>query len=144
MPALSLQFKFALGTGTNTATSVAIPSTQYSRDGSKLFKSQKEKGNGYYNSGDGLHTVSYTVTPNFVGTLTTQATLATDPVESDWFNVRDSGVVYSQVVNPVLTTTTSFVNFVGNFVWVRALVHQYSTPTSNPEQGSVRFINYNH
>jgi hypothetical protein len=139
MPALSQQFKFALGTGTNTATSVAIPSTAVASDGGKVFKSDKQKGDGYYNGSDGFHTVSYTVTPNFSGTMTTQATLATDPVESDWFNVNNTQITY---VSPTLpaTTTTNYVNFTGNFVWVRAVV-QY-----NPDsiESGVQWINYNH
>jgi hypothetical protein len=139
MPALSLQFKFAIGTGTSTATSVAIPSTSVASDGSRMFKSTKEKGDGYFGSSDGLHTVTYTVTPNFIGTLTTQATLATDPVEADWFTITNSSVNYPSF--PLLaTTTTSYLNFNGNFVWVRAVVLRSS---DNPN-GSVQFINYNH
>lgn len=139
MPALSLQFKFALGTGTNTATSVAIPSTAVASDGGKIFKSDKLKGDGYYGGSDGFHTVSYTVTPNFSGTLTTQATLATNPVEGDWFNVTGSTVSYSYPQRPA-NTTTNYVNFTGNFVWVRARVHY--DPDSI--QSGVQWINYNH
>jgi hypothetical protein len=140
MPALSSQFKFALGTGTMTATSVAIPSTSVSSQGTLIFKSEKEKGDGYFGNSDGFHTVSYTITPNFVGTLTTQATLATDPVEADWFDVADSTVTYSNLVDPVLTTTTQYVNFTGNFVWVRALVRR----SLDLPNGSVQWINFNH
>jgi hypothetical protein len=140
MPALSSQFKFALGTGTMTATSVAIPSTSVSTEGSIIFKSQREKGDGYFGSSDGFHTVSYTITPNFLGTLTTQATLATDPVEADWFDVVGSSATYSNLINPVLTTTTQYINFTGNFVWVRALVRR----SLDIPNGSVQWINFNH
>jgi hypothetical protein len=139
MPALSLQFKFALGTGNSTATSVSIPSTSVFRDGGRIFKSEKEKGNGYFGI-DGVHTVTYTVTPNFVGTLTTEATLATEPVEADWFTVDNSAVSYANLIDPALTTTTTYVNFSGNFVWVRASVVR----SSDLLNGSVQFINYNH
>jgi len=140
MPALSSQFKFALGTGTMTATSVAIPSTSVSSQGTPIFKSQKEKGDGYFGSSDGFHTVSYTITPNFTGTLTTQATLATDPVEADWFDVVGSTVTHTNLVDPVLTTTTQYINFTGNFVWVRALVRR----SLDIPNGSVQWINFNH
>lgn len=140
MPAQSLQFKFALGTGTYTATSVAIPSTSVSSDGTRYFKSQREKGDGYFSSDNGYHTVTWTVTPNFVGTLTVQATLATVPTENDWFEVDNSKKTYNMVIDPVVTTTTGYVNFIGNFVWVRATVHRSA---DNPN-GSVQFINYNH
>ena len=137
MPALSLQFKFALGTGSNTATSVAIPSTSLSSDGNRTFKSATEKGPGYF--GTRFATVSYTVTPNFVGTLTTQATLATDPIEKDWFDVSSSTVVYPDTPAPIAQTTTNFVNFIGNFTWVRAVVQR----NVRDPNGSVQAINYN-
>lgn len=150
MPALSLQLKFDLGTtatilqpdmtyGHFTGTSVSIPSTCYSGQGDTTFKSHPEKGAGYYGVSGGLHTVSYTVTPNFVGTLTSQATLATQPTERDWFDIDNSSVVYPDLVSSAATTTTSYVNFVGNFVWVRAVV-QRSIMQPN---GSVQIVNYN-
>jgi len=139
MPAQSLQFKFALGTGTTTATSVQIPSTSVSSDGTSIFRSQREKGDGYYGSSDGFHTITYTVTPNFSGTLTTQATLATDPIEADWFDVTNSTVKYVYPIVPA-TTTTNYVNFTGNFVWIRAVV-QRGIDLPN---GSVKWINFNH
>jgi hypothetical protein len=139
MPALSLQFKFALGTGTSTATHVAIPSTAFSSEGTKTFKSQREKGNGYYSGGTGFHTVSHTVTPNFLGTITTQATLATAPLEGDWFDVISKSYT-NDLSNMPVSTTTNYSNFIGNFVWVRSVV-QY-----NPEsiESGMQWINYNH
>jgi hypothetical protein len=104
-----------------------------------LFKSLPEKGDGYFGSADGLHTVTYTVTPNFEGTLTMQASLATNPVEADWFGIRDTTVEYTTPIVPA-TTTTNYTNFTGNFVWVRAVVHRSTTQPN----GSVLFINYNH
>ena len=139
MPALSAPFNFVINTGTFTATSVAIPSAAIAPDGSKQFKSNPEKGDGYFGAADGLHTVTYTVTPNFAGTLTMQATLATAPVETDWFNIVDTTVNYVYPITPA-STTTHYVNFVGNFVWVRAAVHR----SDDDPNGSVMFINYNH
>ena len=139
MSALSSQFKFVINTGTSTATSVAIPSAAVAPDGSTLFKSIQEKGDGYFGSADGLHTVTYTVTPNFAGTLTMQASLATEPAEADWFNVNNTTVEYKTPTIPA-TTITNYFNFTGNFVWVRAVV-QRSSDTPN---GSVTWINYNH
>jgi hypothetical protein len=140
MSSLSRQFTFVIGTGTNTSTSVLIPSAAIAPDGSSLFKSIKEKANGYYGLEDGIHTVSYTITPNFLGTITTQATLATDPVESDWFTINGTTFEFDNLINPALTTTTNYANFIGNFVWVRSVVHRSDEPTN----GSVLFINYNH
>lgn len=139
MSALSSQFKFIINTGTFTATSVAIPSAAIAPDGTTLFKSNPEKGDGYFGSADGLHTVTYTITPNFLGTLTMQASLATAPIEADWFNVNNTSVEYNSITIPA-TTTTNYVNFTGNFVWVRAVVQR----SSDQPNGSVTWINYNH
>jgi hypothetical protein len=151
MPGLSLQFKFAVSTGTTFLPySTQIPSTTVAADGSNNFYSHKEKGNGYFGNNGGLHTVSYTVTPNFVGTLTTQATLATKPCESDWFNVEGSIFTFNNSINPALTTTTNYVNFSGNFVWVRAFVQRAGGPVGTyndngpPPNGSVEWVNYNY
>ena len=92
----------------------------------------KFKGDGYYGRSDGFHTVQYNIT-GFVGTVAIQATLATDPVDADWFTV------YTQtypVVNDEGTTTSVITNFTGNYVWVRAVI----TYTD----GTVNSISLNH
>jgi len=139
MPALSTQFEFIINTGSFTATSVAIPSAAVAPDNSNTFKSLPEKGDGYYGASDGLHTVTFTVTPNFSGTLAVEATLATNPSNSDWFTVTNTSVTYTYPIVPA-TTTTNYTNFTGNFVWVRASVARDSTQPN----GSVEFVNYNH
>lgn len=139
MSALSTQFLFALGTGTMTATSVSIPSTAVAPNGSTTFFSAKQQGDGYYGASDGLHTVTYTVTPNFAGNMSMQATLATNPTDTDWFTVTNTTVSYNFPIVPA-TTTTNYVNFTGNFVWVRARVYR----TLDAPNGSLLFINYNH
>ena len=45
-----------------------------------------------------------------------QGSLATTPTEEDWFDIIGTTVTSDQ------STTTSSVNFTGNFVWVRAKV----------------------
>jgi hypothetical protein len=138
MSNLSQQFVFTVGSAT---TSVSIPSTAVSPESNPLlFLSDKLKGDGYYGGGDGLHTASYTVAPNFAGTLTMQASLSTMPASNDWFDIENTGVVYDRINNVVVTTTTNYVNFTGNFVWVRTKVHRSSTLPA----GGVLFVNYNH
>jgi hypothetical protein len=140
MPALSSQFTFIISNGGTTSTSVAIPSASTSTNVSRnTFLSIPEKGDGYFSAADGVHTVTYTVTPNFAGSLSMQATLAVNPAESDWFTVNDSTVSYVTPIVPA-STTTSYVNFTGNFVWVRAVVAR----SEDQPNGSVMFINYNH
>jgi len=139
MPALSKQFNFVINTGTFTATSVSIPSAAISINGDTLFNSTPEKGNGYFGSADGMHTVTYTVTNNFMGTATMQASLVTNPTELDWFLVDNTTKLYYN--NTTSTAVrTDFVNFTGNFVWVRASIQRSADLTN----GSVLFTNYNH
>ena len=71
------------------------------------------KGDGYYGRSDGLHTVQYDYV-GFTGTMKIEATLATAPVDSDWFQV-DSVTLSNQ-------TGTSISNFTGNYIWLKATV----------------------
>jgi hypothetical protein len=139
MPAFSKQFTFIINTGSFTATSVAIPSTVVAPDGSTLFLSNPEQGDGYWGATSGLHTVSYTVTPNFEGTITTHASLASLPAATDWFEINSVSKVYGPIINPVITTSSYYVNFTGNFVWIRSSVQR----SPNQPNGSVLFVSYN-
>ena len=99
------------------------------------YISERVKGDGYYGSSDGIHTVAYTATPTFIGTITMQASLATDPGINDWFDVVNTTVNYTQF-NSRNTSTVDCYNFVGNFVWVRGRVEIVD--------GVVEVIHYNH
>ena len=85
------------------------------------------KGDGYYGYTDGLHTVSYKLT-NFQGTLGFQASLATTPTDSDWFDLSSTQV--TGTANSTVTGTT-FKNFSGNFVWIRAAITNFAGGTIN-------------
>lgn len=124
MPALSQGLEFI--TYTNTASVQVVYPLFTSTQGTLVYKSIKAKGDGYYGSSDGLHTVMYTYDSNFVGTITMQATLAADPVESDWFDITDTtteltenSVNYNDIN---ITIQSEYRNFTGNFVWVRGYV----------------------
>ena len=73
------------------------------------FPSNPEKGCGYYGISSGLHTVTYKTTQDYVGTVTMQATLASNPIETDWFAVKDTAKTYLYNQNP--QTTSTFENF---------------------------------
>ena len=85
----------------------------------------KYKGDGYYGYTDGLHTVSYTLT-GFIGVLKIQATLAIEPTDNDWFDIDFSA---GDGVMPY--TDKGYSNFVGNFVWVRIAVINFTAGTIN-------------
>lgn len=84
------------------------------------------KGDGYYSRADGFHTVQITVN-GFIGTVTIQATLATNPSANDWFGI----VTHTSADDSSANNTGSFLyNFTGNYVWVRATV-EYTDGTVN-------------
>jgi hypothetical protein len=87
------------------------------------------KGDGYYNIGDGLHTAVFTF-EGFEGEVRLEATLALSPTEADWFTIDNTTVTASNL------TGSQFVNFYGNFVWIRAKGTLVS--------GSISQIRYNH
>lgn len=130
MPALSESLNF-LVRGENTV-SVTYPNTGTS---TLVYFSDKTKGDGYFGSSDGMHTVMYTATPTFVGTITSQATLAVEPSDADWFNVSNTNVTYTEM-NDRSTSTVDCFNFTGNFVWVRGKVEI--------DDGTVESILLNH
>lgn len=152
MPSISKSFKFIVETGvtsTGTSAAVAYPiwysvlstATQYAT-------SMPTEGAGYYGTTNGLHSLVISTTPSFLGTATLQATLATTPVEGDWFNIVDgkfeytttsSGYVPSLLLdmNPQQPDIrTDSLNFTGQFTWLRAKVEI--------DQGAVTSINYNY
>ena len=83
------------------------------------------KGNGYYGYTDGIHTFSFKIT-GFVGTINVQASLATDPTEDDWFT---TDFILGNGDTPV--TTNTYTSVVGNFVWIRIAVINFTAGTIN-------------
>ena len=107
---------------------------------------EKYKGDGYYGRSDGLHTVQITIT-EFIGKIELQGTLASNPSEEDWFTVElgtgaqsidTTGVLQEQNITSVEyidpTTNTKTYNFIGNYVWVRAKVSEWTDGTVNSIQ----------
>lgn len=131
MPALSQNLIFHTTSGTNTVL-VDYPNTG---TGVLSFVSDKVKGDGYFGGSDGFHTVAYNTNRYFIGTVTMQATLVSEPVETDWFNITNTDQAYTEFdvrVNP----NVDLFNFTGNFVWVRGTVRI--------EAGTVMAVQYNH
>jgi len=152
MPSLSKSLKFQVETGlTSTGTSVAVAypiwysvqttTTQY-------VTSFPDQGAGYYGTTNGLHSLTVNTSPNFLGTATIQASLATAPTESDWFDVVDgkfeytttsTGYIPSLIIdlNPATPDTrTRYLNFTGQFTWIRSQVQV--------DQGALTSIKYNY
>ena len=98
--------------------SVTVQSQVNANDSTASTVSDKVKADGYYGNADGLHTVSYITSSDFIGTIKMQASLATDPDNSvDWFDIDGTAVGDGSSV-----VATTYKNFTGNFVWVRSVV----------------------
>jgi hypothetical protein len=138
MPSLAQGLEFI--TYTNTASVQVVYPLFTSTEETLVYKSIPAKGDGYFGNSDGLHTVMYTYDSNFVGTITMQASLASNPVEADWFNVEgttEEQTETSPFYNSIeVTVQSKYCNFTGNFVWVRGVVAI--------ESGQVDSIYYNH
>jgi hypothetical protein len=131
MPALSQGLTFSIYNSTSSVA-VVYPNTSTS---TMVYTSLPVQGDGYYGSSVGLHSVMYTASNQFIGTVTMQASLATSPVESDWFPVDNTTINYTTFPFRNASTVDYF-NFTGNFVWVRGYVAI--------DAGSVESILYNH
>ena len=109
-------------------------------DGIKNVTGPSVPGDGYYNRSDGIHTVQWSIT-NFIGKIKFQAALHNDPTDEDWFDiplgslldytVDTTGKVSTSTVNSITyteSTTGSFVyNFIGNYIWIRVNVSEWTT-----------------
>jgi len=118
------------------ATSETILSaTDHPNDSSvETVLGEQYKGDGFYGRSDGFHTIQITVS-GFEGTIQMQATLATEPTDTDWFDVTGATHTAPTAID-VNSTGSFFYNFTGNFVWVRAKV-VYT-------EGTINSIKLNH
>lgn len=151
MSSISKSYKFVVTTGiatTATSAAVAYPVYPIGITGPQTFVSFKEKAAGYYGTTSGLHTLTVTSTPNFLGTVQIQGTLSLDPQESEWFNI-DNGLFTYTTASPGYNAgsgmgqspygqgnRTEHLNFTGLFTYTRAKVVT--------TQGAIMFINFNY
>tara|TARA_S200000501_G_scaffold360404_1_gene387446 strand:+ start:2554 stop:2949 length:396 start_codon:yes stop_codon:yes gene_type:complete len=108
---------------------------------SATLQSEKAKGDAYFGMSDGLHTVLVDLN-DFIGTIKIQGSLVTDPTASDWFDadlsndeytVDTTGKVTDVVLNnltyALAETSKKSYNAIGNFVWLRADVSNWTAGT---------------
>lgn len=106
-------------------TEHGVPSGNY--DGSSQdFVADPVKAAGYYRGRGGLQTVVFRVT-SFTGGITIRATLDTDPATARWFEVYQYGDDSTQ--SDGSTTDVFSANILGNFTWLQASVHNFTTGT---------------
>lgn len=145
MPSLSQSLTF-------TVNSTSTVSLNYPNTGTSAltYIGDRVKGDGYYNGSGGFHTIQLQTT-EFIGKFEIQATLASEPTPADWFTVElgsqnsqsvdTSGLLNSVNITSVqflsATTTVKNYNFIGNFIWVRPKISEFT-------EGTVNGIKYNH
>lgn len=112
-------------------TAITVQTQVDASDSTASTVSDKVKADGYYGNADGLHTVAYICSSDYVGTIKMQASLASNPGSSDWFDIDGTSVGDGSSV-----VSTQYINFTGNFVWVRSVV--------TVETGSVTKIQLNY
>lgn len=95
---------------------------------------EKQKAGGYYGMADGFHTVQIQLS-SFIGSVRIQGSLATDPIDDDWVDIRmalpGSNDLISELIYASAESPNVIYNFVGNFVWVRATVTNWTTGAIN-------------
>jgi len=82
------------------------------------------KANDYYNQNHGRHTL-YISTDGFVGTISVEATISTDPNDDDWVEVD---FLYDGI--SIITNNDTF-TYTGNFVWMRVKLTHWTAGTIN-------------
>lgn len=118
--------------------SVTILSSQVHTGDSTVqtVTSDKVQGDGYYGRSDGFHTVQINLA-DFTGDLTFQGTLAVTPGDDDWFDIETTDQLTTLSYSSDSTSVNVFKNFIGNFVWIRVQVTNWTT-------GSISSILMNH
>lgn len=144
MPSLSQSLTFTV----NSSTTVVL---DYPNTGTTalIYASNPIKGDGYFGGSDGFHTVQIDIN-QFVGKLEMQGSLASSPQESDWcfvelgtnnMSIDTTGLISEENISSVeyrtATTNVKSYNFIGNYVWVRARVSDWT-------EGTVNSIRINH
>lgn len=147
MPALSQNFTFKV----NSTSTVQITYPVNTATGALVYTSDNLKGDGYFSNSDGFHTVQVNLT-EFQGAVDIYGTLATEPAEGDWISIGleapgslasnryvidTTGLISlagsdtTSSINYSITATTvsSTFNFVGNYVWLRAQVSNWTAGT---------------
>ena len=90
--------------------------------------SAKAKGCGYSGQTNGMHTVQFSTTGSFRGIVKIQGTLATTPVDIDWYDI--DLLQLGDNITPVSDATIT-ANFSGNHVWIRGIITAFSAGNIN-------------
>jgi hypothetical protein len=82
----------------------------------------KKQAAAYYLANSDLQTISWGVNRSFTGVIKIQASITTDPTESDWWDVYTLPLAAANYNDGQY----GYHNLVGNFVWLRASVSSWT------------------
>ena len=107
---------------------------------SATLQSAKAKGDAYFGTNDGLHTIMVDLA-GFIGTIKIQGSLETTPAETDWFDTEleldnftvDTTGLVTKLANSLAysaaETSVKAYNTTGNLVWLRADISNWTAGT---------------
>ena len=98
-------------------TLTLLPQTPYTAP-TTAITGAKQPAAAYYLGNKNLQTLTWTLA-EVSATITVQATLAENPIGTDWFDVFS--------ITAETLSETNYENIRGNFVWIRAVVANFST-----------------
>jgi hypothetical protein len=99
--------------------------TGYYAGATTPFYSPKFGGHNYHEDRHGVHTFSYFLSADFVGSIVMQASLVAEPNDSDWATLEDTRVTVTTPSGEVATTK----NYVGHVIWFRAEITDFTAGT---------------
>jgi hypothetical protein len=119
-------------------TLILLPQTAYANPGNGApytVTGNSQPAAAYYLGNQDLQTVTYSLT-QCIGNIVIEATLASQPSNSDWFKVFELEANTNAPANTapkIASNATGYTNIEGNFVYIRAKIENFSN-------GGVNFV----
>ena len=123
---------------TQSTTLILLPETAYVNPGNGApytVTGNSQPAAAYYLGNRDLQTVNYKLS-NVTGNIVIEASLATTPASTDWFqvfNLEANANASSNTAPQIASNTASYTNIEGNFVYLRAKVEDF-------EGGTVEYV----
>ena len=105
------------------STTFGVPSGNYNGSNSAFIGNAVPAANFY--AGQGITQTAFIQVTNFAGVITLQATLGDIPEQAAWFDLESYGTANAA------TTGTVALTEIGNFVFIRAAVTDFTAGTVN-------------
>ena len=119
-----------------STTLILLPQTSYVNPGNGApytVEGNSQTAASYYLSNQDLQTVNLSLT-NCTGNIIIEATLATNPQETDWFSVYEldaNANAASNTAPQIASNASTYTNIEGTFVYMRAVVEDFQGGTVN-------------